>query len=62
MKALACQAQRAIFNIKKLYFRLGQLEMDVCWELFDKQTEPILCYGAELWGYKVHENIERVQY
>ena len=28
--------------------------------LFDKIVVPVLCYGAEVWGYALNEKIERV--
>ena len=31
------------------------------WNLFDKMILPILLYGAEIWGFKVHKSIESVQ-
>ena len=32
----------------------------VIFSLFDKIVVPILCYGAEVWGYELRERIERV--
>jgi hypothetical protein len=30
--------------------------------VFDHAVSPILCYGAEVWGFEKSETIERVQY
>ena len=31
------------------------------WRIFDTQIEPILSYGAEIWGLKHNSEMEKVQ-
>ena len=60
-KALAAQANKALFSIKRLYKKCNGLSLDVCFKLFDNMILPILCYGSEIWGYKKYDVIENVQ-
>ncbi len=55
---LAQQAQKALFKIHQLERKCGGIPHNVYFNLFDKMVSPILCYGAEIWGYDVKENIE----
>jgi len=57
---LALQAQKALVKIYKLDKQCEGLPPNILFELFDKLVVPILCYGAEVWGYEKCENIELV--
>ena len=41
--------------------KCGGLPKDVALELFDKMLLPIVLYGAEIWGFKEWDAIERIQ-
>ena len=58
--ALANQGQKALVNIYKLNAMCGGMPPKTMFDLFDKMVAPVLCYGAEVWGYERHERIERV--
>ena len=56
-KKLLEQAEKALFPIYKL-IRNESLSVDIQLKLFDSMIEPILLYGAEIWGY---ENIKLIE-
>ena len=35
--------------------------MNVALHLFNSIIKPILCYGCEIWGFTVKEEIERIE-
>ena len=35
---------------KESCYRFGQFSFDVFFKLFDAQMQPIVLYGAEIWG------------
>ena len=43
-----------------LITRLQGLAPEAAFKIFDKRILPILCYGAEIWGYEWRESIEKV--
>ena len=51
-KAIAC-----IFRYQKSFGRFRPFEI---FKLFDSMVKPILCYGAEIWGYQFTEQVEIV--
>ena len=55
--ALAKQATKAVINLQKLESLCNGIPRST----FDKVVLPILCYGAEIWGYERTERIERKQ-
>ncbi|MEW8544973.1 MAG: reverse transcriptase family protein [Candidatus Thiodiazotropha sp.] len=59
---LSIQARKSIISLAKLQNAVGYFEYSELFKLFDSVAKPILCYGAELWGFEVSESIERVQY
>jgi len=61
LKQLGQQAQKALYKIYKVDNKCGGIPHSVYFELFDKMVVPILCYGAEIWGYSSSEHIESVQ-
>ena len=57
----AKQATKAVINLQKLESLCDGIPCSTYFSLFDKVVLPILCYGAEIWGYERRERIERVQ-
>lgn len=57
---LAEQAEKGIFTIVH-FVRKYQATVSQALYLFDHMISPILCYGAELWGYEDCDIIDRVQ-
>ena len=62
--ALSEQAGKAkgrIVNIFRALYRLGSIDLSIFFKLFDSQVKPILLYGAEIWGIKQRDIVEKVQ-
>ena len=60
-KTLASQANKAAAVLNIAGRKCGGLPKDVALELFDKMLLPIVLYGAEIWGFKEWDAIERIQ-
>ena len=54
------KANKAIITIKILQNKLGSLSIYDCFKLFDTMIVPILCYGSEIWGFEIANQIETV--
>ena len=61
LKDMAARAKIGVVNILKLLWSLGERSPSIFFKLFDVQIQPILNYGAEVWGLeadlKVFERI-----
>jgi len=57
---LANQASKAVFCIMKQQRYFGSFSTKDAFKLFDMIVRPILCYGAEIWGYQYSAAIEKV--
>ena len=58
---LANKAQKGLLSIFKLLWSIGEHSPEVFFKLFDAQVQPILTYGAEIWGLVAdQETVERV--
>ena len=57
---LATQARKAIISLIKLQGKIGYFEYADMFKLFDTMIKPILCYAAEIWGFEIAGNIEKV--
>ena len=58
-KKLVEQSQKALFSVYTKIRNLN-LPIDIQLKLFDYLVEPILLYGAEVWGFENLDIIERV--
>ena len=56
----AGKAKGRIVSIFRALYRLGKIDLGVFFKLFDSQVKPILLYGAEIWGIKRRDIIEKV--
>ena len=56
----AGKAKGRIVSIFRALYKLGKIDMGVFFRLFDSQVKPILLYGAEIWGMKTRDIIEKV--
>ena len=59
-KTLAGQGQKAIYQLLKYISKFENLKANFLLDLFDKLVSPILCYGAEVWGFHRVQAIEKV--
>ena len=57
---LATQGNKSLFNLYKLNTMCGGMPPETLFKLFDNIVAPVLCYGAEVWGYEKPERIERI--
>ena len=57
---LADQANKAIFQLRKILNRCKKLRVSLALDLFDKLITLILCYGCEVWGFHPAPDIEFV--
>ncbi len=48
-------------SIHRYQRNFGYFDYQDIFKLFDTMVTPVLCYGAEIWGYEFSEQIESVQ-
>lgn len=58
-KALATQANKALFSLNSLFEKVS-LNVTEKLKLFDTMVSPILTYGSEVWGFHAAPDIERI--
>ena len=58
-KALATQANKALFSLNSLFEKVS-LNVTEKLKLFDTMILPVLTYGSEVWGFHAAPDIERV--
>ena len=56
----ATKAKKCTVEILRALRKINCISPVVFFKLFDSQVVPILLYGAEVWGYKQYESVERV--
>ena len=56
----ALQAKKAVSCISRYQKTFGFFPPQDMFKLFDSIVKPILCYGADVWGYQYVEKIEKV--
>ena len=60
LKDMAARAKIGVVNILKLLWSLGE-RSSIFFKLFDVQIQPILSYGAEVWGLEADlKVVERI--
>ena len=58
---MAIKAKKGVICILKLLWQLGEKSPSIFFKLFDAQIQPMLSYGAEIWGLEADMTIiERV--
>jgi len=60
MQDTATRAKRSTVEILKTLRKIECNSADIFFRLFDAQVMPILLYGAEIWGYKKYDQLERI--
>ena len=58
---VSCQSKKIIFALKQCLIKLQTPPVSVALHLFNSIIKPILCYGCEIWGFTVKEEIERIE-
>ena len=56
-KDLASRAKNALFCIMKKLSQLSNESLSLFLKLFDAQVQPIMLYGAEIWGFNDVANV-----
>ena len=59
--AQAAQAKKSLNCIRAQYNRFGSIHYNDFFKIFDAMVKPILCYGAELWGFGYRDTVEKIQ-
>ena len=58
---MAQRAKKSVVGIFKLLWSLGERSPSIFFKLFDTKIQPMLNYGAEVWGLEAdHTPIERI--
>ena len=61
LKDMAARTKIGVVNILKLLWSLGERSPSIFFKLFDVQIQPILNYGAEVWGLEADlKVVERI--
>ena len=60
-EVLAMQAQKAASSVLRFQKQFCFFRPPEVFKLFDSMVKPIAIYGAEIWGYKFSEEIEKIQ-
>ena len=60
MEDIAIRAKKGTIEILRTLKKIGCNSPVILFKLFDAQIAPALLYAAEIWGYKIYEQIERV--
>ena len=55
------QSKKAASRIFKYQKSFGYFNPQDIFKLFDTIVKPILCYGAEIWGFQYYDKLEKVQ-
>ena len=59
-KTLSGQALKGIFKLNQYLYKFTDLSPKHILDLFDKLIRPILCYGAQVWGFSNLVQQERI--
>ena len=59
---LASKGKRVLVTLLNSLYDYGTMPKSIFFKLFDVKVLPMLLYGAEIWGVRQYECIERVQY
>ena len=51
---LVSHGKKAVVDIMKTLHTFENHSMYVCFKLFDAQVQPIVLYGADIWGMDKH--------
>lgn len=57
---LVSRAKRVVFSILSLMYKCDSRPTKVFFKLFDTQVQPVVNYGAEVWGLYAGDEIEKV--
>ena len=57
----AGRAKNKTLTIFKTLYKLGKIEPDIFFRLFDSQVKPMLIYAAEVWGLASKETFQTIE-
>ena len=58
---MAKKARKAVIDILRTVWRLGDFSATTFLTMFDAQIKPMLLYGSEIWGLKEYKSVEKVR-
>jgi hypothetical protein len=56
---LAAKAKMRTIQILRCLWKLGNVQREVFFRMFDAQVAPVLMYGAEIWGFQQYGSLEK---
>ena len=59
---LAVKARRVLLGILLNLYKWRQIRRKAYFKIFDNKMCAHLLYGCEVWGFALHESLERIQY
>ena len=59
---LASKGKRVLVSLLNSLYDYGAMPKSIFFKSFDVKVLPMLLYGAEIWGVRQYECIERVQF
>lgn len=61
VQGICLKGKRALYDFLKTVYSIGNVTYDIYFKVFDIKIKPIVTYGAEIWGCKQFEVLERIQ-
>lgn len=57
----AGRAKNKVITIFKTLYKLGKIDPDIFFKLFDAQVKPMVLYAAEIWGLSSDETLNTIE-
>ena len=61
LSEFAGRAKSKVISIFKTLYKLGKVEPDIFFKLFDAQVKPMMLYAAEIWGLASTETLNTIE-
>ena len=61
LSEFAGKAKNKVLTIFKTLYKLGRIETDIFFRLFDAQVSPMLIYASEVWGLASKETLQTIE-
>ena len=61
LSEFAGRAKNKVLTIFKTLYKLGKIESDIFFKLFDSQVLPMLIYASEVWGLASKDTLQTIE-